>query len=338
MNIPKFNVSVTFQFPIFSRLVAQTAVGVAVESEAKVCLRGAILSLLVYPNSRIPPHSISSKVKCDAAGSDNVTVEWSLNLRAKSGNNKLQWKDVAITPYDTYYHVASYDTAFRETYCTDDTLTCFVEFTVYGGSPSRQTTTEMLPAAAGNLTSNLAASLLDASYSDMILVVQGERLPVHKVLLCPRSPVFRAMFDSCMKEAATGEVQVGDEFSVGAVTAMLRYLYTDHISAEELEKHSLQLLDLAIYYQLEDLLEYVEKHCATSLDVGNIKQYLQFAVRHDCKELLAAAQQFVGDHSEMLFADSGFLDSLEDREACLLIMKAMVGAAAMPSAASNGWK
>ena len=65
--------------------------------------------------------------------------------------------------------------------------------------------------------------LTDTDTSDFVLICQGEEMKAHKLILCARSPVFRAMLQSKMSENATGEVKI-DDVDKEVLKEMLRYI------------------------------------------------------------------------------------------------------------------
>ena len=53
---------------------------------------------------------------------------------------------------------------------------------------------------------DLSRLLVDNHLSDVILRVGDRKFPVHRAILAARSPVFRAMFTSNMKESVAEEI------------------------------------------------------------------------------------------------------------------------------------
>merc|ERR550519_2626976 len=68
----------------------------------------------------------------------------------------------------------------------------------------------------------------DVSTADLTIECGKEIFRVHKVVLCSRSPVFRAMMQGDMLEARKGEVIVTD-VDPGTFAAMLHYVYTGEL-------------------------------------------------------------------------------------------------------------
>lgn len=165
---------------------------------------------------------------------------------------------------------------------------------------------------------------LNPQHADVTLIVDGERLPAHKCILCSSSPVFQAMFQHPMKEAATNEVVICDH-SAPAVKTMLHYIYTGTIPEEkDCQREAVPLLTLAAFYQINDLAMYLGQ----SIDIGlhNIKQLLQAVSVYGSEDglLLDRAMQFVVHHANELMGQAAFLDGL-DPEICHMMLKAMAG-------------
>ena len=82
--------------------------------------------------------------------------------------------------------------------------------------------------------SNDMQNLLDrGTKSDVIFVLDGFKLPAHKIILAARSPVFEAMFshEEC-KESQEGLVYITD-VPVAAFKELIRYVYTGKIPDKE---------------------------------------------------------------------------------------------------------
>ena len=76
-----------------------------------------------------------------------------------------------------------------------------------------------------------AVLLLDGHFSDVVLCVGDRKFPVHRAILAARSPVFRAMFTSNMKESVAEEIQI-EEIKPDVMEEILRCVYTDQVPVE----------------------------------------------------------------------------------------------------------
>jgi hypothetical protein len=69
--------------------------------------------------------------------------------------------------------------------------------------------------------------LEDGTLTDVVLLVEGERLPTHRVILTARSVYFYGLFQSGMQGGTSeGGVQEIEQVSAGAFRMVLWYLYT----------------------------------------------------------------------------------------------------------------
>ena len=81
------------------------------------------------------------------------------------------------------------------------------------------------------LTDDLGNLLIDGHLSDVVLLVGDRKFPVHRAILAARSPVFRAMFTSNMKESVAEEIQIED-MEPDVMEELLRCVYTDQVPVE----------------------------------------------------------------------------------------------------------
>ena len=77
----------------------------------------------------------------------------------------------------------------------------------------------------------LDSLIVDGHLSDVVLCVKNQPFPVHRAILAARSPVFRAMFTSNMKESVAEEIQI-EEIKPDVMEEFLRCVYTDQVPVE----------------------------------------------------------------------------------------------------------
>lgn len=103
------------------------------------------------------------------------------------------------------------------------------------------------------LSDNIGALCLSDDYSDVTLIVNGERFPAHKVILAARSEYFRAMLFGGMRESHASEV----ELVVGSLDAfkhLLRYIYKGDMQLTSMKEDLLlEVLGLTHQYGFIEL-------------------------------------------------------------------------------------
>lgn len=66
------------------------------------------------------------------------------------------------------------------------------------------------PQFTGHLSEHIGSLCLSSEYSDVTLIVEGQRIPAHKVILAASSDYFRALLYGGMREA--NQVRPGSLF------------------------------------------------------------------------------------------------------------------------------
>ena len=141
--------------------------------------------------------------------------------------------------------------------------------------------------------------LLESSNnSDVTFIVQGERIKAHKTVLVARSNYFESMFNSTMKESATGEIEVPDA-DPAAFKGMLQYLYGGS-SPKDLDDVALDLYALSDKYGLKELQEVCESHILANLDAHNVVDAILLSDQYDLKKLMSAARVVLKQNLEFV--------------------------------------
>ncbi|GFS57593.1 BTB and MATH domain-containing protein 42 [Nephila pilipes] len=144
--------------------------------------------------------------------------------------------------------------------------------------------------------------------------------PAHKVFLCARSPVFRQMFTTDMKEKIQGCVDVPD-LEDDTVRRMLQYIYTDAL--EDLQWEStLRLYAAADKYEIVTLKTKCSSFLKRSLCPSNLCDILVLADRHVDDDLKQAAQNFALQHQIDVFRSEEWAEFMKANSS--LAMETMI--------------
>jgi len=111
--------------------------------------------------------------------------------------------------------------------------------------------------------------------------MDGSILRAHKILLMARSPVFKAMFGTDMKEGLSGFVNAGDMSSKG-MSVVLHYIYTGQLH-EDWEEVAAEVIYGAEKYGLKGLLEYCDKMLVTICNEDNSERLCKLAQLYSLK-------------------------------------------------------
>ncbi|KAJ8675384.1 hypothetical protein QAD02_011170 [Eretmocerus hayati] len=130
-------------------------------------------------------------------------------------------------------------------------------------------------------------------HSDVKVIVRGQTIFAHKVILTCGNAVFTAMFMHNLKENNENIINIEDiEFDV--MLELLRFMYTGHIS--NVEKMPEELLIAADKYGVEELKNYCENYLCELLSVKNVLDYLNFASKYNLRQLKTQAVDFLIMH------------------------------------------
>ena len=98
-----------------------------------------------------------------------------------------------------------------------------------------------------HLSEDIGALYMSDDYSDVTLIVAGQRFNAHKVILAARSEYFRALLFGGLKESTQEEIELKGA-SLQAFKGLLKYIYTGHISlANQREEVSFSYLEHISY-------------------------------------------------------------------------------------------
>uniref|UniRef100_A0A7E4UUN5 BTB domain-containing protein n=1 Tax=Panagrellus redivivus TaxID=6233 RepID=A0A7E4UUN5_PANRE len=127
--------------------------------------------------------------------------------------------------------------------------------------------------------------------SDIAVIVDGVKLPTHRLILAQRCEYFDAMFESGMIEATSNRIEVR-EASIDSVKLVLKWIYTGETDLISID-NAFKVIRLAHMYQIKQLVDEAvncfEKNCT----VENVCLILNEAVFLSLDELINFAIQRV---------------------------------------------
>mmetsp|Transcript_101737 Transcript_101737/g.323278 ORF Transcript_101737/g.323278 Transcript_101737/m.323278 type:complete len:501 (+) Transcript_101737:59-1561(+) len=148
----------------------------------------------------------------------------------------------------------------------------------------------------------LGALLDSALFTDVVVHVEKEEIRAHSSVLAARSPVFKAMWLSSMREQQQKEVVIKD-LEPTAVRRMLRFMYVGALDVElESDGEVITLLEAAHQYQVASLVELCVARLSAWLTVENAAEYLMIAdhaglarLRRRCLDFISGTHRRVAE-------------------------------------------
>jgi len=187
----------------------------------------------------------------------------------------------------------------------DDDLTLFFEITIVGETKKSIEFVhceERSLALTDNyhqrqLSQDFETHFLSKEHSDIIIRCGDKLYDCHKFILTSRSPVFKSMIESDMKEKISGEVEIKN-MDHDVLEDLLKYIYSG--VAPKVDKLTQGLLTAADQYHLEQLKELCELKLCSRLDISNCIELLILGDLHNAQKLKAKALEFVSKNMQKM--------------------------------------
>jgi len=157
--------------------------------------------------------------------------------------------------------------------------------------------------------SNFFSELYDQpDYSDVILVVNGTRIPAHRIILS-RSPVFKAMLSGKMKDSSPLEVVISDpKIHIDSFRDLLKFIYTGALDINR--KYVLYLLYCSKLYSVSPL----QRRCIELAEFTKEDVLEMFPSVLDLGEddLLKKCKLIIDQYTNYILTSNGALDINKD--------------------------
>jgi len=161
------------------------------------------------------------------------------------------------------------------------------------------------------LSQHIGRLYVSEEYSDMVLIVEGQRVPVHKVILAARSEYFRALLFGGLRESSQEEVELVDT-GLQAFKHLLRYIYTGTMSLASLKEDMiLEVLGLAHLYGFTELEAAISEYLQAILSVRTVCLVYDTAALYQLHSLTSAALAFMDRHALEVLSHETFLSLSE---------------------------
>ncbi|GBN00603.1 TD and POZ domain-containing protein 2 [Araneus ventricosus] len=150
------------------------------------------------------------------------------------------------------------------------------------------------------LKEDMASLYNNPLFCDMKLRTDTKTFPAHRSVLCARSPEFKKMFTTDMKEEKADECIEVQNISSDTLSRMLQFIYTD--CAGDLEMKSAKDLYIAsIEYKIASLKQCCSSFMKKNLCPSNVCEVLVLADMHQDKDLESIAQEYVLSNDKEVF-------------------------------------
>ncbi|KAH8267587.1 hypothetical protein KR026_008142 [Drosophila bipectinata] len=184
-----------------------------------------------------------------------------------------------------------------------------------GGSSEQEFTDEI--DLGDRFSADMTRLCMNERYSDVEFLVEGQRLPAHRVVLAARSEYFRALLYGGMSE--TTQRQIPLEVPLDPFKVLLRYIYSGTLLLSTLDEDAvIDVLGMANQYGFQDLEMAISKYLRQYLALNNVCMILDAARLYNLEELTQVCLMFMDRNAaELLQHDSFKMLSKESLEEVL---------------------
>ncbi|CAG5073609.1 Similar to Tdpoz2: TD and POZ domain-containing protein 2 (Mus musculus) [Cotesia congregata] len=137
--------------------------------------------------------------------------------------------------------------------------------------------------------------LLSTELSDVMITINGDELPAHKLVLGSHSTVFSKMFNTDMKEANENCICL-DRFDLDIIKQVLMFMYTGKIQTENDINVILKILSCAEMYQIKKLTTFCQYKLIQNFKEENVIEILVDTDNYDLIRLNQRALEFLVDN------------------------------------------
>ncbi|CAK1582357.1 unnamed protein product [Parnassius mnemosyne] len=157
-----------------------------------------------------------------------------------------------------------------------------------------------------HLSEHIGSLCLSSEYSDVTLIVEGQRIPAHKVILAASSDYFRALLYGGMREANQAEVEL--QAPLQAFKALLRYVYSGHMGLSLLREDTvLDMLGLAHQFNFQELEAAISDYLRQILALRNVCAVLDAARLYGLNALMDYCYNFLDRNATEVLQHDSFL-------------------------------
>jgi len=233
--------------------------------------------LTVYPNGDCAETVNHVSIYLHLAeGNVPITAKYALHVEGKNGKatRSLVYTFAEFEGFGLEYFISHDELNIPELgYLENDTLNLHLDMCVLGKESSASGSSKLM-APGVDLQEDMSTTFNMEEFSDFVVQCGGKEFKCHKVTLACRSPVFKAMIMSNMKESKESKLII-DDFDEDTIEGLLRYIYSGKVAS--LDKQAKSLLAAAEKYDVAGLKAICEGNLAQRVNLDNAIDLLLLA-------------------------------------------------------------
>ncbi|XP_050426643.1 BTB/POZ domain-containing protein 9-like [Adelges cooleyi] len=162
------------------------------------------------------------------------------------------------------------------------------------------------------LVNDIGSLYLDERYSDVVLIVDKERLHAHRVVLASRCEYFRPLLYGNYIESHKSEVNISFA-SATSFKILLKYIYTGRMNLSVLKNEViLEIFNISDYFCFPNLKPLLSKYLLSKINVHSACSMFSVASLYKHEELEVEAQNFIDKNAMSVLQSRDFLTLSSD--------------------------
>lgn len=173
-------------------------------------------------------------------------------------------------------------------------------------------------------------------HSDVMFIVENEKLPAHRNILATRSEYFRAMLFGGLSESTQNEIRL--KVPLEPFKALLKYIYSGNMAVAQMKQEAiLEVLGLANQYGLTDLEIAIADHLRQILSLDNVCTFLNAAKLFGLEDFTKACHAFLDENAETILKHESFKTLSQDAICSVLMRDSFLAAELEIFEAAQDW-
>eukprot|EP00092_Neocalanus_flemingeri_P026294 GFUD01028507.1.p1 GENE.GFUD01028507.1~~GFUD01028507.1.p1 ORF type:complete len:232 (-),score=56.53 GFUD01028507.1:157-852(-) len=158
----------------------------------------------------------------------------------------------------------------------------------------------------------------EKAFTDFLVTCNGKSFACHKAFLTARSPVFKAMMESDMKEAKEGAMEL-ENCDETVAESFVKFFYTGQVDEEVLKENTVKFLELGDKYDLPCLKAIAEQIMIANLDIVNMLGLFIAGDLYRGEKIRTAAKTFLRQNRINLVKQEGWREALKNQNRDLVL-------------------
>eukprot|EP00092_Neocalanus_flemingeri_P026295 GFUD01028508.1.p1 GENE.GFUD01028508.1~~GFUD01028508.1.p1 ORF type:complete len:333 (-),score=66.69 GFUD01028508.1:157-1155(-) len=158
----------------------------------------------------------------------------------------------------------------------------------------------------------------EKAFTDFLVICNDKSFACHKAFLTARSPVFKGMLESDMKEAKEGAMEL-ENCDETVAERFVKFFYTGQVDEEVLKENIVKFLELGDKYDLPCLKAIAEQIMIANLDIVNMLGFFLAGDLYRGEKIRAAAKTFLRQNRINLVKQEGWREALKNQNRDLVL-------------------